>query len=69
MAAPFVMTVLHRLGRQKAKTRLQNGFGQIRQVFPGLDEQWTGDQMEFRVPALGQIVTGRIEVHLPGMLG
>ena len=78
MAAPFVMTVPHRLGRQEAKNRLQNGFSQARQAFPGLDEQWTGDQMEFRMGALGQMVTGRIEVfddlarievHLPGMLG
>jgi Putative polyhydroxyalkanoic acid system protein (PHA_gran_rgn) len=78
MAAPFVMTVSHRLGRQEAKNRLQNGFSQVRQAFPGLDEQWTDDQMEFRMDAFGQTVTGRIEifddlarieVHLPGMLG
>lgn len=78
MAAPFVMTVSHRLGRQEAKNRLQNGFGQVRQAFPGLDEQWTGDRMDFRMNALGQAVTGsievfddsaRIEVHLPEVLG
>jgi Putative polyhydroxyalkanoic acid system protein (PHA_gran_rgn) len=78
MAAPFVMTVSHRLGRQEAKNRLQDGFSQARQAFPGLEEQWTGDQMEFRMGALGQTVTGRIEVfddlarievHLPGMVG
>jgi hypothetical protein len=78
MAAPFVMTVSHRFGRQEAKNRLQAGFSQMRQSFPGLTEQWTGDQMEFQMGALGQTVTGRIEVfddlarievHLPGMLG
>src|SRR4051794_31663424 len=78
MAAPFVMTVSHRLGRQEAKGRLQTGAGQMRRAFPGFAEQWTGDQMEFQVGALGQTVTGRIEVfddlarievHLPGMLG
>jgi hypothetical protein len=78
MAAPFVMTVSHRLGRQEAKNRLQDGFGQVSQALPGLHEQWTGDQMEFRMDALGQTVTGRIEVfddlarievHLPAMLG
>jgi Putative polyhydroxyalkanoic acid system protein (PHA_gran_rgn) len=78
MAAPFVMTVSHQLGRQEAKNRLQTGLGQVRQAFPGFHEQWAGDQMEFRMEAFRQTVTGRIEVlddlarielHLPGMLG
>jgi hypothetical protein len=78
MSAPFVMTIAHRLGRQEARNRLQTGFSQARRAFPGLEEQWTGDQMDFRVGTLGQTVTGRIEVfddsarvevHLPGVLG
>jgi Putative polyhydroxyalkanoic acid system protein (PHA_gran_rgn) len=78
MAAPFVMTIAHQLDRQEARNRLQAGFSQARQALPGLEEQWTGDQMDFRLGAMGQTVTGRIEVfddsarvevHLPGVLG
>jgi hypothetical protein len=78
VAEPFVMTIAHRLGRHEARNRLQTGFSQARQAFSGLEEQWSGDQMDFRVGALGQTVSGRIEVfddsarvevHLPGVLG
>lgn len=78
MAQPFVMTVTHQLGRQEARNRLQSGFSHAGQAFPGFEQQWTGDQMDFRLGAMGQTVTGRIEVlddcarievHLPGILG
>jgi hypothetical protein len=62
MSKPFVATVSHQLTRQEAKSRLQNGLGRIRTLFPNFEEQWTGDQMDFRVAAMGQTVTGRIEV-------
>jgi Putative polyhydroxyalkanoic acid system protein (PHA_gran_rgn) len=77
MSKPFVATVSHQLTRQEAKSRIQAGLGQIRMLFPGFEERWTGDQMDFRVAAMGQTVTGRIEVlddaarievHLPEVL-
>ena len=83
MAEPVVVIVPHRLGKQGAKARLRDGLQQIRSKLAlvgaaALDETWAEDEMRFRVAALGQTVTGRIEVmetsarvevHLPGMLG
>lgn len=77
MSKPFVATVSHQLSRQEAKHRLQEGLGRIRALFSNFEEQWTGDQMDFRVVAMGQTLAGRIEVlddavrievHLPAML-
>jgi len=77
MSKPFVATVSHQLPRHEAKRQLQEGLGQIRALFPNFEEQWTGDQMDFHVAAMGQTVIGRIdvlddavriEVRLPAML-
>ena len=83
MAEPLVVIVPHRLGRQAAKERLQRGLGEVRGRLAlvgaaSVEETWSGDEMSFRVAALGQVASGRIEiqdasarveVHLPGMLG
>lgn len=83
MAEPVVVIVPHRLGKEGAKARLQGAMGEIRGKLAllgaaAVEESWTGDEMRFRVAALGQAVVGRIEamesavrveVHLPGMLG
>jgi hypothetical protein len=83
MVEPVVVIVPHRLGKQSAKARLRDGLQQIRSKLAlvgaaSLDETWAGDEMRFHVAALGQTVTGhievletsaRVEVYLPGMLG
>jgi hypothetical protein len=81
MAKPLVVTVPHSLSREEAKRRIRSGMGQVRQQlapFVGtMEEGWTEDRMEFRVTAVGQNVSGRIdvmddavqvEVELPWML-
>ena len=70
MRKPVVVTIPHRLGKEAAKSRLQNGLGQVRSQlmsqFAGkiasIEDNWTGDRMDFRLAALGQAVTGRVEV-------
>ena len=78
MGDPFVISVNHRLGREEARRRLQSGFAQARAHLPGLEESWSGDQMDFRFAIMGQTVNGRIdvledcariEVFLPQALG
>jgi hypothetical protein len=83
MAEPLVVIVPHRLGKQAAKERLQRGLTQIREGLTragaaSVEEAWSGDEMSFRVAALGQVANGRIEIEeasarvevvLPGMLG
>jgi Putative polyhydroxyalkanoic acid system protein (PHA_gran_rgn) len=82
MAKPLTVTISHDLGKEEVKRRLRTGLGQIRaQITPhvaSVEDEWTDDNtLAFRVRALAQTVTGRIEVLddavrvevlLPGML-
>jgi hypothetical protein len=81
MTAPLVVSIPHRLGRQEAVRRLKNGLGRARTDFGHLmtveEESWSGDQVVFRLRALGQAASGvidvqedhlRLEVRLPWLL-
>ncbi len=82
MARPVVVTIEHRSTRLAVRARLEESLGQIRgQLAPlvhVVDEQWNGDDLQFRLAGLGQTIVGtiaiddrvvRIEVLLPGLLG
>jgi hypothetical protein len=82
MPKPLVATVSHELGRTKAKQRIESSLGEIRSHLAAfatsVESEWTGDRLDFRLIALGQAISGgievfeehvRIEVMLPGMLG
>ena len=82
VATPITVTLPHQLGRAEARRRIENGFGKIVHVLPGgtgkSSERWDGDRLVFAVGALGQTVSGVIDVHdtavtmeiqLPGVLG
>lgn len=65
MSAPLVVSIPHRLGREEATRRLTGGLSRVAASFPVLnvdEERWDGDQMFFRVRALGQAASGNIEV-------
>jgi len=80
MSAPLVVSIPHRLGRQEAVHRLKDGLSRAAASVPILkvdEERWDGDQMFFRVRALGQAASGhinvgddnvRVEVVLPWLL-
>ena len=81
MTTPLVVSIPHRLGKQEAVRRLKTGLGQARTSFGhvmSLDEEvWNGDNLRFRVRALGQSANGtidvaedhlRLEVSLPWLL-
>jgi hypothetical protein len=80
MSAPLVVSIPHRLGREEAVRRLKGGLGRAAASVPVLnvdEERWEGDQMFFRVRALGQAASGhinvaedhvRLEVTLPWLL-
>ncbi len=80
MSAPLIVSIPHRLGREEALRRLRTGLGRAAASIPVLhvdEERWDGDQMFFRVRALGQAVSGqldvtddhvRLEVMLPWLL-
>lgn len=65
MSAPLVISIPHRLGKDEAVRRLQHGLTRAAASVPVLkvdEERWEGDQMIFRVRALGQAASGRINV-------
>ncbi len=81
MTKPLVVSIPHSLGKAEATRRLQTGVGQMKHQFAGqiasFDEQWQADRMSFKVGAMGQTVTGhldvqedavRVEVQLPWIL-
>jgi hypothetical protein len=82
MAAPIKVSIPHQLGRADARRRIEAGFTNIVRQLPGSggahSEKWEGDRLTFSVGAMGQNVTGVIdvfdatvtmEIELPGVLG
>ena len=66
MSAPFIISIPHRLGKDEAVRRLKTGLGNASanyaQVFAVEEEIWTGDRLQFRIRALGQVASGTIDV-------
>jgi len=65
MSEPLVVTLPHKLGKEEALRRVQPALRKASESFPILQveqETWTGEQMEFRVRAMGQVAAGRVQV-------
>ena len=66
MTKPLVVSIPHDLGKAEAMRRLQHGVGQMKNQFgdkiASVENTWTGDRMDFRVGAMGQHVSGHLEV-------
>jgi hypothetical protein len=81
MSKPLVVSIPHRLGKDEAVRRLKSGLSAAQANYSTLfavqEEIWTGDRLQFRVSALGQVANGSIdvaddhvnlEVYLPWLL-
>ncbi|TMJ15819.1 MAG: hypothetical protein E6G94_05865 [Alphaproteobacteria bacterium] len=80
MSSPIVVDLPHKLGKQEAKRRIQNGIGKLKDHIPGGAEatsSWDEDRMSLNVRAMGQEIDAkldvmdavvRMEVKLPAML-
>ena len=81
MASSIIISIPHQLGRAEARRRIQAGFEKIVNSLPGssgaASEHWDGDRLTFSVAALGQAVSGVVdvfdatvsmEIELPGVL-
>jgi hypothetical protein len=80
MSKPLTVSIPHSLGQEEAMRRLKPGFARATANLPILkfDEQtWTDHHMSFKARALGQAVSGtvdvgesdvRLEVQLPWLL-
>jgi Putative polyhydroxyalkanoic acid system protein (PHA_gran_rgn) len=65
MSAPLIVSIPHQLGREEATRRLKTGLTRAASSIPVLkvdEERWQDNQMFFRVRALGQPASGRIDV-------
>lgn len=66
MAKPVTVTISHDLGVEGAKSRIQSGFGMVREKLMGravqFNDRWEGDAMVFDAGMMGQKVQGRLDV-------
>lgn len=83
MATPISISIPHQLGRVEAHRRIETGFAKIIDLVPGgsagaCSQRWDGDRLSFSVVAMGQTISGVIdvldaavtmEITLPGVLG
>src|SRR3954453_17893987 len=71
---PVSVTIPHKLGKPEARTRIEKGFGQMRQQIASgaggvlgsmmkFEERWEGDRLHFEGVGLGQKMTGRLAVR------
>jgi hypothetical protein len=82
MATPISISIPHQLGRAEARRRIESGFAKIAGQLPGsagtCSQRWDGDRLTFSVWAMGQSVSGVVnvldaavtmELELHGVLG
>ena len=82
MINPLIVTIEHGSTREAAKERLARNLDRVRaEVAPyvgAIEHEWQGDDVTFRIAALGQSVSGgiavdervyRVTVELPAFLG
>lgn len=82
MSTPITVNIPHQLGRAEARRRLETGFPKLAHVLPGIvgstSERWDGDRLIFNFAAMGQAVSGTVDVsdtvvvirvQLSGLLG
>lgn len=67
LMAPITISIPHNLGKAEARSRLESGFGRVRQQFAqggamNMQESWDGDRLTFSMKAMGQTVSGRLDV-------
>ena len=61
------VTIPHRLTRDEARQRLQSGIARVRgqqfAQFAQVQERWSDYHMDAQVSAMGQTITGRVDVE------
>ena len=66
MAKPVTVTVSHELGREGARSRIDGGIDRMMGSIAGgmltFNKTWNADRMLFDARAMGQAVTGHVDV-------
>ena len=80
MSQPIQVDLPHRLGKEEARRRIAANIHKLESQIPGgakVQSSWSGDRLNLQVQAMGQAVTGDLDVEesrvrckleLPGML-
>jgi putative polyhydroxyalkanoate system protein len=66
MNEPVIVTLPHKLGRAEARQRIAAGIDKLSAYVPGgadVSSHWQGDRLTLDVRAMGQAVTGLIDVE------
>ena len=67
MSKAITLTLPHDLGRVEARRRVDEGFGRFAQQMGAasgmLDKNWSGDRLDFVFQALGQRISGSVEIE------
>jgi hypothetical protein len=67
MSEPLIVVIPHRLGKDEALRRINDGIGRVRTEFGALltleQADWAGDRLSFSVKSLGQRALGFIDVY------
>ena len=63
----IIISIPHRLTQDEARTRLQKGLTDLKaqhaRSIAQVEESWNGNQMSFTLTAMGQSMTGRMDVQ------
>ena len=66
MTKTITVNIPHKLTQEQARERLKTGLSDLRTKYAAnvsnFEETWTGDQMSFKLTAMGQSLTGRMDV-------
>jgi hypothetical protein len=66
MKKPVVVNLPHQHTKAEALKRIREGLEKVKPQLAGfsstMEEEWAGDEMSFKIGAMGQSVTGRIAV-------
>jgi hypothetical protein len=66
MSPPLIVSIPHRLGKDEAVRRLKSGLANVQanygHLFSVEQQTWTDNCLQFRVSAVGQTVSGSIDV-------
>lgn len=69
MARPVSISIPHSLGKEGARRQIAMGFTNLSKQFTGsmlgmisMQERWEGDRLHFEGGALGQRISGRIDI-------
>lgn len=67
MSETVSISIPHRLTREEAHRRIENGFERVTQQMAGkmvsVDQRWSGDRMDFSAHIMGQAVSGNLDVR------